>query len=525
MRKILYMAIMSCVALPALSQETYDNAIISTHELNGTARYVGMGGAMEALGADISTIATNPAGLGLFRHSTVGLSVGMVSQQDADNFGGAHKNNLSFDQVGFVWANQISETDYVNFGFNYHKSRNFNYILSAAGSLGGNASQNKWSGIKGYNDYLYETKANGTPDFDKPYVQCTQLDMLYTPLTYQNGWGCYDGTAYLMNRAERGHISEFNFSLSGNVNNNFYWGFSIGAYDVDYHRYSEYTEDLIGDDKVVPLNYAVGVDDERRITGSGIDLKLGVIFRPIDESPLRFGISVATPTWYKLRTWNDTSISDWNGKFSDGTPYSGGTDYSGKGFDYDFKLYTPWRFGLSAGHTIGNQLALGVSYEFTDYSSLDSRYDYSTDYREDSKSDDVMNRHTADVLRGVSTLKLGAEYKPAPELAVRLGYNYVSPMYHSDGMQNGTLDSDAVSISSNTDYTNWDATHRITCGLGWQFDKWNVSAAYQYSTTKGKFSPFRPYYDENNAANDNVVEPLSVNNKRHQLLCTVSYTF
>ena len=98
-------------------------------------------------------------------------------------------------------------------------------------------------------------------------------------------------------------------------------------------------------------------------------------------------------------------------------------------------------------------------------------------------------------------------------------------MYNSDGMQNGTLDSDAVSISSNTDYTNWDATHRITCGLGWQFDKWNVSAAYQYSTTKGKFSPFRPYYDENNAANDNVVEPLSVSNKRHQLLCTVSYTF
>ena len=217
MRKLLYMAIMTCVALPALSQETYDNAIISTHELNGTARYVGMGGALEALGADISTISTNPTGIGLFRHSTVGLSLGLVSQQDAENFGGSHKTNMSFDQVGFVWANQISETDYVNFAFNYHKSRNFNYILSAAGSLGGKASQNKWTGIKGAYDYLYAPKSNGAPNLDKPYVQCTQLDMLYTPLNYKNGWGCYEGTDYWMDRAERGYISEFDFSLSGNV--------------------------------------------------------------------------------------------------------------------------------------------------------------------------------------------------------------------------------------------------------------------------------------------------------------------
>ena len=34
------------------AQETYDNAQLATKDLNGTARYVGMGGAMEALGAD-----------------------------------------------------------------------------------------------------------------------------------------------------------------------------------------------------------------------------------------------------------------------------------------------------------------------------------------------------------------------------------------------------------------------------------------------------------------------------------------
>ena len=43
-------------ALPMFSQETYEGAEIATEDLNGTARYVGMGGAMDALGADISTI-------------------------------------------------------------------------------------------------------------------------------------------------------------------------------------------------------------------------------------------------------------------------------------------------------------------------------------------------------------------------------------------------------------------------------------------------------------------------------------
>ena len=47
---------MALATVPMLAQETYENAKVSAQDLNGTARYVGMGGAMEALGADISTI-------------------------------------------------------------------------------------------------------------------------------------------------------------------------------------------------------------------------------------------------------------------------------------------------------------------------------------------------------------------------------------------------------------------------------------------------------------------------------------
>jgi hypothetical protein len=126
MKKYLYIAALAMISVPTLAQETYENAKIATEDLNGTARYVGMGGAMDALGADLSTINSNPAGIGLFRRSAVSVSAGIVSQQDAESFAGGKKTNVSFDQVGFVWSNRINSTDFVNFSFSYHRTRNFN---------------------------------------------------------------------------------------------------------------------------------------------------------------------------------------------------------------------------------------------------------------------------------------------------------------------------------------------------------------------------------------------------------------
>ncbi len=39
-----------------------------------------------------------------------------------------------------------------------------------------------------------------------------------------------------------------------------------------------------------------------QMTGSGVDAKFGVIVRPFEESPLRLGLSVTTPTLYSLET-------------------------------------------------------------------------------------------------------------------------------------------------------------------------------------------------------------------------------
>lgn len=526
MKRIFIVAAVMAGAMPMAAQETYENANLVTPDLNGTARYVGMGGAMDALGADLSTINTNPAGIGLFRSSQAKLSFGVVSQADAEKFGGESNTKLSFDQVGFVYSMRTGMSSFFNFAFNYNKSRNFNHILSAAGGLNG-ASQNKLSYVKGY-EGLFDPKANSSGTIVADQNQFNQLDYLYYNVLMheqdekgESVFGYNDASSYLMNRANYGYIGEYSFNVSGNINDRVYLGLTVGVHDVNYNNYSEYTETLLGNGQVAG---DVTVADERSITGTGFDIKAGVIFRPVEESPLRVGISVATPIWYDLKTENYTVL------YND-TQY-GMYDDGESAEIYEFKLNTPWKFGLSAGTTVGNYLALGAGYEFADYSSLDSRvitgtsYDAWTDtYSDDSDSDRPMNRHAEETIKGVSTLKLGAEYRPDAAIAIRMGYNYVSPMYKKDGYKGVDVNSPGSYYASTTDYTNWESTQRFTAGLGFNSGKLSFDVAYQYQWQKGEFSPFTAYNNETEPELTNVADAVSVDNKRHQLLFTLGYKF
>ena len=520
MKKKIIFGLMAMAAITANAQETYENANLMKPELTGTARYIGMGGAMEALGADISTISTNPAGIGLFRSSSVNLSFGLSSQLDVTTYGSDHKTVPSFDQAGFVYSMRTNSRSFLNFAFNYSKSRNFNQILNAAGKLNGSA-QNKltYNKFVGNDDFIYIDK-DGTLLSD--YIQFSQLDYLYANnINYDedeagNGsfYG-YDGDAYDMYRAQSGYIGRYDFNISGNVNNRFYWGVTVGVQDVHYNAYSDYIESL--------GTSTVEVMDTRKITGTGVDVKAGVIFRPVEESPFRIGLSVSTPTWYKLTTSNYTSMSLLNGNVSQQlfAPEIGES--------YEFKLYTPWKFGASLGHTVGNNLALGLSYEYADYSTADTRVIDGYDYygNEESYSEYATNQHTKNTLKGVSTIKAGLEFKPDPSLAVRLGFNYVAPMYDKLGVKDGTLDSYGVFYQSQSDFTNWEDTYRITAGLGYNIDKFSIDLAYQYSTTNGNFSPFYDCADNINSESltNNNFDVCKVSNKRHQLMLTLGYRF
>lgn len=544
MKKIVFAAFALAAVLPVAAQDTYESARLLGSDLNGTARYVGMGGAMEALGADISTISTNPAGIGLFRHSTASVSFGFVSQGGANKFDGLSTTNMSFDQAGFVYSSHFNSDTYINLGFNYHKSRNFDQILSAANSLN-NCSQNGLTYYKGtlgtagrggytldYNKQNEIIGWDGSSDWRaQTYSQADYLNanaLMLTEYFDQNGkfddWQIYyyDANGYTFDRAHRGWIADYDFNLSGNVNNRFYWGITVGVKDVNYRGYSEYGEKLLVHDESGKAYEAGGVaiGDDRKIKGSGVDVKFGFIVRPVEESPFRIGAYVSTPTWYNLTSSNSTYYLNNAYDPLDNNRPIGTWDDGESNESYDFQYYTPWKFGLSLGHTVGSVLAIGAGYEYTDYGASQNRiidgYDSYYDVDESSK-DHQMKHNTEASLKGVHTLKAGVEVKPAPGLSLRAGYNYVSAGYNKDGVRDMTIDSPGVMYASTTDYTNWKDTQRLTCGLGYKIGGLNLDVAYQYSATNGEFHPFQQY-----AGKVGVTE---VSNKRHQVLFTLGYTF
>ena len=520
MKKIFVFAALAIVAVQSKAQDavnldTYIGAQLATEDLNGTARYVGMGGAMDALGADISTMGSNPAGIGLFRHSQVSGSFGLVSQSEGKTFADGAKTNPSFDQIGVVISSRTGVSSFWNVGFNYHKSRNFNHVLSAAARSVNGSSQNRQTYIKGVNGDL--AKRYGVSMVDEFCLK--MMESGTDPETGNPLYNYINSDDYTFNRAQTGYIGEYDFNLSGNIDNRFYLGLTVGVKGVHYNSYTEYEETLnsISDPE---LKY-VKMIDSHKITGTGFDIKAGIIVRPIEESPFRVGLSVASPTFYKLTTENLSSLSDQYGMLLEMNDKA------------DFRFNTPWKFALSAGHTINNELAIGASYEYADYSTNDMRaitsagYDWYGEYYDNSDSDPVMKAHAERTLKGVSTFKVGAEYKVDKNIAVRVGYNYVSPMYKSDGVRDLTLNSPGCMMASTTDYTNWKSTNRLTAGVGFYFDQFRFDVAYQYQMRKGDFYPYMNGLSGFDGVETvtNVCNAQEVKDNRHQLLCTLAYSF
>ena len=547
MKKITMIALAMFTAVGAGAQTIYDATNIAQKELNGTARFVGMGGAMGALGGDISTIGTNPAGIGIYRSNDAMLTFGYSMTGTESNYVGnkfeTNKNRWSFDNAGFVIASKIGNHTplrYVNFGFNYHKSKSFYKNMTMQGLMGSidnqyvsqvrsmaqqatdaqdyvyhNYNQQRlnwesndiyrdseagWLGAVGYQgSLLFENRQTGSPDSYDPYIPS-------------------EADAYFLSR-ERGGIDQYDFNISFNINDRFYFGVTLGAYDVDYNKYSLYDEmyaykQMEGDGQIYEEGYSL--ESFNRIHGSGFDFKFGAIFRPIEDSPLRIGLAVHTPTYYKLTyTTGALLTSDLflPNEAGDETPTRTTVDtYSalgGRDMDRDFKLQTPWVFNASLGYTVGNNLALGAEYEYEDYSSMKFKYPEGDEMAWETGEADLC-------MKGVSTLRLGAEYKPIPAFSLRAGYNYSTAAYKKDAIK--ALPSN--SINTDTDFANSKSMNTFTLGIGYRFSSFYADLAYKFDTYKSDFYPF--YNDINGLVTPPTTE---VTNTRSKVLFTLGMRF
>ena len=129
------------------AQTTSDALRYSFIELGGgTARTMGLGGSMGALGADYSTLSTNPAGLAMYRSSefvitptfqvnrTQSLLAGANNSSNSEN-----ANDFSLSNVGIIFASQPTASNWktMNFGIGMNKLANFSQEFTFEGTSKG----------------------------------------------------------------------------------------------------------------------------------------------------------------------------------------------------------------------------------------------------------------------------------------------------------------------------------------------------------------------------------------------------
>lgn len=524
----------SCVSLVA-AQSQYEALQFMGNELNGTARFVGMGGAMSSLGADLSTMSTNPAGIGMYRSNDVAVSFGLNNTRTKADFSGnitkENRTRASFDQIGFVWSTKIgNKTDlrYVNFGFNYHKRANFNRQFYSAGSLINGASLTyRMARMIGDAGYATADQFNGLLDAESPY---THSDFFSTPylammgartglvdanwnadnqITDIYGWNGEKGEYY---SREEGGINQYDFNLSFNVRDRFYFGLTLGVYDLNYNLYSSYGEtmnrDMQGENVIYHDKGDFTLNNWYKADGTGLDLKLGAIIRPFEYSPFRFGFSIHTPIWYTLTDRYTAALTS-NIALDGESPVSyteNLSDYFHPDMNYiwDYSMVTPWRFNVSAGTIVGGIMALDAEYEYEKYSSAKLKdregYDLNATY--------ALN----ETLKGIHTFRAGMETKLADVFSVRVGYNYQSSPIVADAFRN-------IEVTDNTRttaaYMNPKCRQAVTCGLGYRGRSFYADVAYKYDFYKSDFYMF----------DDETLPATKVTNERHQLLLTLGVHF
>lgn len=528
------------------AQDIYKVDLLSQSDLNGDARYVGMGGAMSALGANLTAMGSNPASAGIYRRSDVGLSAGFVqTPYNGTMLIGPSKTRGSFDQAGFIYACNLGNSSgvkFVNMGFNYHKSRNFkNYIGLNCVNLPTMMNEGVPEGVSQSWQFVdLAANLNGNL-LDLGYEDDRELTTPSTLLAYdtylidafdENGESVGDrdvkidhylpsyANNYDYHRAQWGGIEDYDFNLSMNINERVYLGATFTVHNVDMHSSLVYAEELYENGNVGSTAMYT-MQQEEAITGAGYDGKFGIIVRPAEENPFRFGVTITTPTAYDLQSRNYASMA---------TPYigsDGNTCFADVDLTNEYRIRTPWKLDVSAATTIGTRFAIDAEYQWANRSSAAVRYATDNHYNSSGigyKTDIDIQDELTKYYKNVHTVRVGAEARLTDDLSLRAGYNYVTPSLDKKAYLNLFLDGSSYYYATNTDYVNPGATNRITFGLGYHHKSFYMDAAYQHTMQNVDVYPF--HYDPNDRfGGNNILAPQSVGLHRNQLVMTMGFKF
>lgn len=503
MKRTIFTALLSLTAIAAGAQTMYDGLNYSQNNYYGTARSIGMGNAMTAVGGDLGSIGINPAGSAVAGYSqftiTPNLTISsMNASYSAYPVGGADRftneqnkrlTRFSMPNIGltFNWkTGNGSGLKAITYGLVVNGTNNFTGKMLAGGRNDKTSYQSAMAVaadgydmdfLNGYSidkdgkrvdrgwDYPYyygddfqndPNKGKFAPwnvianaqagsianygDTDDPsyYWRYKATTEGYSNTGEKDANGNYIYDIFLdgpLNQAYSRNITgskyDVLFNVGFNFGDTFFVGANLGVTSLNYN-YDECYKEAAENPSAFEIDFGdkgkTCFSDYRTrysytADGSGVFGKIGFLWRPVDG--LRVGAAVQTPTIMEI---NERWIQDVNLNYTDAS--FNGSAKTPEG-DYSYRLRSPYRLNAGAAFTFAGMALVSADYEMTDYSTMkfmskDGGWSNDTF---SSLNDQIRN------CMGVSHMvRIGAEFKPLPEIAVRAGYNFTTtPEYVYEG--------------------------------------------------------------------------------------------
>ena len=531
------LAMLLC-GLPLLinAQDAFDVLQMSQTELRGTSRFQSMAGAFGALGGDLSTLTQNPAGIGVYRSSDLGVTLSLDFNSTKAGNNKLNETKFNVNNVGYVGAIRLNSESVpnLNFGFTYNRIQSFNrhYVGGVANipTSMSNFIADEFVNMPGFRDADLYWDDDYNPYFDgyAPWAAVTTFDMTtqnggYVGIINANGdymQGLFgDGTAadayYSVD--ESGHADEYNIAFGGNIANKLYFGLDFGILDLDFKSTQTYEEEMdnpyiMADDidlfesPIVNDNtYAKwGLTNYLHSEGTGVNFKFGLIWKPVQA--LRIGAAFHTPTYYDMRDTylvsaklhayqNDELLYRASKSSNDGYNYSG-----------TYTIKTPWHFMGSVAGVIGTNGILSLDYEYVANETMRIGDDRNNDYP------DVTDNVKA-YFKPSHIIRVGGEYRVTPSFSLRAGYSYKTTQVEK-GVDE--YDYNIATVGTNPAYQYDNAVHNITAGIGYRYQKFYADLAYVHKMRKSVYNAFSPIND-NYGYEPNVSADVTDHNNRISL--------
>jgi hypothetical protein len=479
----------------AYAQTDADALRYSTPSVQGTARNVALGNTMGTIGAEISSLSTNPAGIAKFSSTEFSLSPAISIHRSKSTYLGNTisdgKIKFQITNVGFVIAKRYTTSSEkkkwngLKFGFALNRLADFNeeYTFS---SFNENNSL-----LTSYGDLLKDRsiiQSENDAETKYPFGASIAYQLgLITSDSIGNIYTAADSAGLKQDFSikKSGGINEVAIGVASTYNDKIMFGASVG---IPFVNYTERVKLIESDSKnlVDDLNNFSN-ETYLKTSGVGFNVKVGIIAMPVKN--LRLSLAIQTPGILFMKDAYQTHMEVDYASLSElltGDSPDGASKY---------KYVQPWKLTAGAGY-IHKYGLVSVEYELSDASN--SKFMFNNSDVNDKVYENTVNNSIKAKYGLFHTIKGGVEFKFDP-VRIRGGIQYRTSPFKS--------------AAAPTEFSTAALTY--SAGLGYRGKHFFADIAYVQTNFKQMFVPY--------STNNSDTPTANLSSKKPAIILTLGY--